>query len=155
MEWRWIKNKQKTWIKHKNIFTLDGKEIGNVDKFPYLGSVVTKDGSLEDVRNKIAKANGAFNKLQKVWQSSGISLRRKIRIFNANVKSTLLHRCETLRVTQEMCKKLQSFVNQCLHRMVKGWWPLTITKDELWKQTNEIKIIEQITRCKLNWIGHS
>jgi hypothetical protein len=25
--------------------------------------------------------------------------------------------------------------------------------DELWKQTNEIKITEQITRCKWNWIS--
>jgi hypothetical protein len=30
-----------------------------------------------------------------------------------------------------------------------------ITNDELWKQTNEIKITEQITRRKWNWIGHT
>jgi hypothetical protein len=30
-----------------------------------------------------------------------------------------------------------------------------ITNDELWKQTNEIKITEQITRRKRNWIGHT
>jgi hypothetical protein len=85
---------------------------------------------MEDVRNKIAKANGAFNQLQKVWQPGGISL-RKIRIFNTNVKSLLLYGCETWRVTQEICKKLQSFVNRCLHRMVKVRWPLTITNEEL------------------------
>jgi hypothetical protein len=27
--------------------------------------------------------------------------------------------------------------------------------DELWKQTNEIKITEQITRRNWNWIGHT
>jgi hypothetical protein len=38
--------------KNKNTFTLDGKEIENADKFPYLGSTVTKEcGSMEDVRN--------------------------------------------------------------------------------------------------------
>jgi hypothetical protein len=30
-----------------------------------------------------------------------------------------------------------------------------ITNDELRKQTNEIKITEQITRRKWNWIGHA
>jgi hypothetical protein len=30
-----------------------------------------------------------------------------------------------------------------------------ITNDELWKQTNEIKITEQITRRKWNWISHA
>jgi hypothetical protein len=34
-------------------------------------------------------------------------------------------------------KKLQSFVNQCLRRIVKVRWPCTITNDKLWKQTNE------------------
>jgi hypothetical protein len=34
-------------------------------------------------------------------------------------------------------------------------WTVIIRNNELWKQTNEIKITEQITRCKLNWIGHT
>jgi hypothetical protein len=42
------------------------------------------------VRNKISKANGAFNQLQKVRKSSDVSLRTKLRIFNSNVKSILL-----------------------------------------------------------------
>jgi hypothetical protein len=66
--------------RNKNIFTLDGKEIGNVAKFPYLGSIVTKEGgNMEDVRNKISKAHAAFNQLQKVWKSSDISLRTKLK----------------------------------------------------------------------------
>jgi hypothetical protein len=62
--------------KNKNTFTLDRKEIENVDKFPYLGSIVTQEGgSMENARNKISKANGAFNQLQNVCKSSHISLR--------------------------------------------------------------------------------
>jgi hypothetical protein len=34
-------------------------------------------------------------------------------------------------------------------------WSAIITNDELWKQTNEIKITEQITRRKWSWIGHT
>jgi hypothetical protein len=52
-------------------------------------------------------------------------------------------------------RKLQRFVNQYLRRIVKARWPVIITNDELWKQTSEIKITEQITRHKLNWIGHT
>jgi hypothetical protein len=33
--------------------------------------------------------------------------------------------------------------------------PVIITNGELWKQTNKIKITEQITRRKWNWIGHT
>jgi hypothetical protein len=77
--------------KNENTLTLDEKEI-RYDKFPYLGSIVTKEGgSMEVVRNKLSKANGAFNQLQKVWKSSDISLRTKltVRICNSNVKSVL------------------------------------------------------------------
>jgi hypothetical protein len=48
----------------------------------------------EDIGNKISKANGAFNQLQKVWKSSDISLRTELRIFNSNVNSILLYICE-------------------------------------------------------------
>jgi hypothetical protein len=45
--------------KNKNMFTLDEKETENVDKFPHLGSIVAKESaSMEDVKNKISKANG-------------------------------------------------------------------------------------------------
>jgi hypothetical protein len=142
--------------KNKNTFTLDGKEKENVNKFPYLGGIVTKEGgSVEDVRNKISKANGAFNQPQRVWKTNDISLRTELRIFTSNVKSVLLYGCEKWRVTHEICRKLQSFVNRCLHRIMKMRCPITITNDELWKQTNEIKTTEQIIRHKWNWIGHT
>jgi hypothetical protein len=38
---------------------------------------------------------------------------------------------------------------------VKVRWSVIITNYELWKQTNEIKITEQMTRCKWNWICHT
>jgi hypothetical protein len=80
---------------------------------------------------------------------------KNLRIFIYNVKSILLYGCETWHVTQEICRKSQSFVNRCTHRIVKVRWPVIITNDEQWKQINEIKITEQIIRCKWNWIGHT
>jgi hypothetical protein len=66
------------------------------NKFLNLRTIVTKEGgSMEDVRTKISKVNEAFNQLQKVWKSSDISLRTKLRIFNSNMKSILLYGCET------------------------------------------------------------
>jgi hypothetical protein len=73
--------------KNKNTFTLDEKETENVDKFPHLGSIVAKEGaSMVDVKKIKYLKQMAFNQLQKVWKSSDISLRTKVRIFNSNVK---------------------------------------------------------------------
>jgi hypothetical protein len=80
---------------------------------------------------------------------------KKQRIINSNVKLILLYGYETWRVTQETCRKLQNFVNRCLCTIVNVRLPVIISIDELWKQSNEIKITEDITRRKWNWIGHT
>jgi hypothetical protein len=64
--------------------------------------------------------------------SPGISLGTTLRIFTFNVNWILLYGCETWWVTQEIWRKLWSFVNWCLCRIVKVRWPVIITNDELW-----------------------
>ena len=76
--------------------TLNGEEIKEVDKFTYLGSIVSKDGGAdEDIRSRIGKARHASRSLNNIWRSSNLSTKTKIRIFNTNVKSVLLYGSET------------------------------------------------------------
>ena len=70
--------------------------LGEVDSFTYLGSIVDKKGGTEaDIKARIGKARNAFIQLQKVWKSSKISLRTKLRLFDSNVKAVLLYGSET------------------------------------------------------------
>ena len=44
--------------------TLGNKQMDQVDSFTYLGSIISKDsGSSENVKSRIAKAQGVFSKL--------------------------------------------------------------------------------------------
>jgi hypothetical protein len=96
-------------------FTLRGESIEDVDSFTYLGSMVAKDrGAVQDVSQRIRKANGAFVQLYPVWKNSRISTRTKLCIFRSNVKSVLLHGSETWKVMKTTTSKLQTFVNCCL-----------------------------------------
>ena len=63
---------------------------------------------------RIQKARGSFSKLRKVYLSKSLRKDIKIRIFNACVKSVLLYGCETWIVTNEIQRKIQTFVNRCL-----------------------------------------
>ena len=47
------------------------KKIDQVDSFTYLGVIIDKDGGCsEDVKSRIAKAQGIFfSKLKKVWKN--------------------------------------------------------------------------------------
>jgi hypothetical protein len=91
--------------------SIGGKEIEQVDSYTYLGSTVTSDGGSEDVRVRIRKANRAFIQLYPIWKSKIISKKTKIHILNTNVKSVLLYACETWKVTQQISKRMQVFVN--------------------------------------------
>ena len=49
--------------------TLGNGKIDQVGSFPYLGSIISKDsGSSEDVKSRIAKAEGFCSQLKKSWE---------------------------------------------------------------------------------------
>nr|KAG5702316.1 hypothetical protein BaRGS_002983 [Batillaria attramentaria] len=58
---------------------LHQEDIKEVDKFVYLGSVVSKDGGTdEDIKSRTNKARHAFRTLRPIWRSTALSLRNKI-----------------------------------------------------------------------------
>ena len=107
-----------------NTIDLEGTPLEEVDSFIYLGSIVDKKGGTEaDVKARVGKARSAFTQLKNIWKSGKISLRTKLRLFNSNVKSVLLYGCETWRVTDTIMRRVQTFINSCLRRILKssGW----------------------------------
>jgi hypothetical protein len=67
-------------------FTVMGERIEDVDSFMCVGSMVAKDGGVEqDVSQRIRKVNGAFLQLYPVWKNSRISTTTKLFIFCSNV----------------------------------------------------------------------
>lgn len=134
---------------------IDNTEIEEVKEFLYLGSIIDiKGGTDADINNRIKKAQQSFRMLSTVWKSSVYTLRTKLRIFRTNVKSTLLYGCETWRSTSSSTHKLQTFINKCLRMILRIFWPMTISNDELHRRCDETPIINQIRKRKWGWIGH-
>ncbi|OOY74536.1 reverse transcriptase domain-containing protein, partial [Solemya velum gill symbiont] len=145
-----INNKQQDSVR------LQQEEIKEVDKFTYLGSVVSKDGGADDdIKSRTNKARHAFRTLQSIWRSSVLSLHNKIRIFNTNVKSVLLYGSETWRTTKTNRNILQTFVNRCLRNILNIRWPDVISNEDLWRRTNQTSVEEDIKKRKWGWIGHT
>ena len=105
-------NKQKPKILRINAGTdepvkIEGEELGEVESFTYLGSVMDKSGGTDtDVKTRIGKARSAFNMLKNVWSSREIGTSTKVRLFNSNVQSVLLSGAETWRTTKAAMKKI-------------------------------------------------
>ncbi|XP_068619928.1 uncharacterized protein [Battus philenor] len=92
------------------LFGTEGVE--RVHTFSYLGSVISKSGGTEeDTASRISKGKAAFARLRSVWQSWKLTRRVKLKIFRSNVKTVLLYGCETWKVTKDITRQLQVFVN--------------------------------------------
>jgi hypothetical protein len=136
-------------------------KIGNniveeVDKFVYLGSVISKDGGADDdVRNRIRLASVAFGSLRHIWTSPRLSRRLKLKIFRTNVKSVLLYGCETWKVTKSLMNNLQVFINRCLRKICGIYYPKVISNSDLYQMTGQQVIAIEIGRRKWGWIGHT
>jgi hypothetical protein len=86
--------------------------------------------------------------LKNVWASIQISMKTKLRIFNSNVKSVLLYRCETWRTTKTMLLKIQTFSNTCLSHIYNTRQSDKLRSTDLWEQVGQEPVAGEILRRK-------
>lgn len=143
-----INNEQRLFVQNQ--------PLDDVELFCYLGSILDKSGgSKADISSRINKARQSFGQLKSVWNSSYISRRTKLNIFNSNVKSTLLYGCETWNAATRDIQSVQVFVNKCLRKILHIYWPRTISNNRLWSETGHQPIHLEIRHRKWSWIGHT
>ena len=56
---------------------IGGQKLETVQSFKYLGSVVTDDGSKQEIVSRIAQTIGALTKLKTIWKDKNIALSSK------------------------------------------------------------------------------
>ena len=135
--------------------TIDNNNIEEVQEFVYLGSKITTDGNSEmDVLHRLSKARGAFAILRNIWKSTTISTETKLKIFKSNVLGVLLYGAESWKVSQSICHKIDVFQTRCLRRILKIFWPRTISNKELYRRTNTTPLSVEIKKRRWRWIGH-
>jgi hypothetical protein len=74
---------------------------------------------------------------EKSGQSTLLNRDKKIKVFNACVKSELLYVLETWLGTNELRRKFQTLINKCLRYILKIWLPRTISNRELWQLSGQ------------------
>ena len=143
-------------MRQQETLKLHGEAVQRVSEFTYLGSIICETGGTdEDITARIRKAQSTFSKLMPVWKAKCIRLQTELRIFNTNVKSALLYGSETWRSRKLLTKKLQTFINKCLRKILNVRWPEVISNEDLWERTQQCRIEERIKRRKWKWIGHT
>ena len=78
--------------------------LEQVDTFPYLGSLITKDGECTtEFRTRLNRGQAIEASLQKIWKSHSIPISTKIRLMKALLWPVATYGCEswTLRKNEE------------------------------------------------------
>ena len=102
-----------------DISTLNGSTLNLVDKFTYLGSIVSSTET--DIDTWLAKAWAAIDRLSVVWKSD-LSDKMKRSFFQAAVVSILLYGCTTWMLIKRMEKKLDGNYTRMLRAILNKSW---------------------------------
>ena len=132
-------------------------DIEEVDSFQYLGSNIRSTGQGSDeIKLRVDKARRSFMQLfRNLWNRREISLRTKLRVFEASVRSVLVYGCETWPLRVEDVRKLESFDHWCLRIIAKIKWSDFISNDEVRLRCYGItRLGDLLQKRRLQWFGH-
>ena len=140
---------------NNSAFKVGDDDIKDVESFTYLGATVTTTGgAAEDINKRIGKARQAYYRLRKIWSSSILRRKTKMRIFQANVVSVLLYGCTTWKMTAADEHKLDVFVHTCLRRVLRIYWPTRMSNEEVRRIAGVQMVTTQIRTRRWKYIGH-
>ena len=82
--------------------------------------------------------------LRPIRQFTALTNKTKLRVFGSNKKAVLLYGSEMWRLTKRLEQKLQVFITKSLRNILRIWWPRKISNMELWRQTGQGPIDQEI-----------
>ena len=86
--------------------------IEYVERFTYLGSVISSDGDVEaDINTRLAKAAAILRRLDNVWRSSTLSLKIKLDLYTPSLSLQPYMPARLGRVQLEYVSSWTSFTN--------------------------------------------
>ena len=105
----------------------------------------------------VDKARRVFLQLYStLWKRSEISLKTKLRIFQASIRPVLIYGCETWPVRAEDVRKLESFDHWCLRVIARIKWSDMVSNSAVRRSCyNIVKIGDLLRKRRLEWFGHA
>jgi len=134
--------------------TIRGEEVEQVDKFVYLGSLVTLDSkSSAEIRRRLGLGAYRYQTLKTIWNEKAISAETKAQIYKATVMATMLYGAETWTCSQAELGKMSAFHKR---RLLQLFEPrrIGLTEKGLFKKTKSAPMENFVRKFRLRWAGH-
>ena len=126
-------NSQKTKVlvmdlerRNREEFILDGELIEQVDEFVYLGSLLSNKGTcVQEIKRRLAMGRSATQKMVKIWKSTGVSTKVKVRLLRATcamVFPIATYGSESWAMNAREKKRVDAFEMWCYRRILRISW---------------------------------
>ena len=132
------------------IIMCEGVPLDNVAVFKNLGTLFSADGKqIHDINDRIDQAFSRCGELHNVFNSKSLSVKLKLRLYEAAICSILTYGCETWTLTDKVMRK----INGSNSRMVARITNRSIAQ-EARQDTCSFNLVRKIRQRRLRWLGH-
>lgn len=134
-------------------------EIERVDRFRYLGAIVTEDNKEGiEIQNRLQAANKTYYALTPLLRCRDVSRNTKLTIYKTLIRPVLVYGCEAWTLAKNQAKNLDLFERKILRRIIgpvkeEGRWRIRYNK-ELYKLYKDVPISNWVRLKRLEWAGH-
>ena len=138
-----------------NIF-VGGEQLEQVERYKYLGSVVTRDGRCkEEIKTRLAIAKSAFTRIKSIVTNRTISISLRKRFIKAYIWSTLMYGCEAWTISREIERKIEAAEMWFFRRMLRISWTERVSNEEVLNRAGaKREIMKMIRRRQMRFLGH-
>ena len=138
---------------------ISSQKLETVEKFKYLGAIISDDGSKVEVLARIAQTSSALAKLKPIWNDKKISNSSKIKLMRSLVLAIFLYACETWTLTADLEKRIESLETRCFRRVLGISYKDHITNIEVKRRIKSsigeyVDLLTTVKQRKLRWYGH-
>jgi len=96
--------------KNNQRIEINAEQVEEVEEFVYLGALLDKEGgTTKDIQHRLSKARQAFYRMRRMWDTSEIGRKTKVKLFKAIVRSVLMYGCEARKLTKTGSKEAGRF----------------------------------------------
>jgi hypothetical protein len=104
-------------------FKLDGTEIEIIDSYTFLGTIITRDGSMsKEINRRISSGRLTMIKLEKIMKDRDVTVTTKSKIVETMIFPIVIYGSETWTVRKKERKKIDTFEQWTWRRMLRTPW---------------------------------
>jgi len=135
---------------------LRGERLKQTEEYIYLGSAITSDGRhVRDMERRRAGAARAFGTMKRrLWGRREVSLKVKMKIYNAVVVPVLTYAASTWAMTRTEERKMDALEMKMIRTIMGIRWSNRVRNEDIRRRLQQVPVSLRVRRARLKWLGH-